>query len=75
MPHVRHVKSACACNAQDRSIGCVIWCIGGNLPAANFIRLPQLRGRSLGLTGRILYLQVAGAAAPALSHPRLDVRE
>lgn len=43
---------------QDRGIGRVIWQIGGNVPAANFIRLPQLHSASLGLTGRILYLQV-----------------
>jgi hypothetical protein len=40
----------------------VIWRIRGNVPAANFIRLPQLRGCSLNLTGHILYLQVADAA-------------
>lgn len=43
---------------QDRSICRVIWRIGGNVPAANFIRLPQLHGSSLNLTGHILYLQV-----------------
>ncbi len=43
---------------QDRNVGRVIWQIGGNVPAANYIHLPQTRGASLGLTGRFLYLQV-----------------
>lgn len=47
-----------SCFMQDRTIGRVIWQIGGNVPVANFIRLPQSHASSLGLTGRFLYLQV-----------------
>jgi hypothetical protein len=65
MPNV-HSDMVCTC-PQDRSICRVIWRIGGNLPAANFIRLPQLHGSSLNLTGHILYLQVRCLCSPAVS--------
>ena len=71
LPHVCHGRR-CAC-PQDRSIGRVIWRISGNVPAANFIRLPQLHNSSLGLTGRILYLQVENRTVCLSLQCELDV--
>ena len=42
----------------DRALGRTIWRAAGNVPAANFVRLPRGRSASLGLTGRFAYVQV-----------------
>jgi hypothetical protein len=41
-----------------RGIGRKAILINGNVPAANFLRLPKVGKSSLGLTGRFLYAQV-----------------
>ena len=39
-------------------IGKKVLRIAGNVPAANFLQLPKVKGQTLGLTGRFLYLEV-----------------
>ncbi len=43
---------------QDRVIGKKVFKIRGTISAGNFMQLPKKRNRSLGLTGRYVYIQV-----------------
>ena len=43
---------------QDRLIGKKVFKIRGTIPAGNYMQLPKKRSRTLGLTGRFVYIQV-----------------
>ena len=45
-------------NALDKVIGKKVVRIAGNVQAANFLQMPKVKGQTLGLTGRFLYLQM-----------------
>ena len=52
------IKEGDVKSEMDRTIGRRVIKISGKIPAVNFLQVPGVKGRALGLTGRYLYLQI-----------------
>ncbi|QDZ18050.1 WD repeat domain-containing protein [Chloropicon primus] len=52
------IKEGDVKSEMDRSIGRRVIRVAGKIPAVNFLQVPGVKGRSLGLTGRYLYMQI-----------------
>lgn len=52
------IKEGDVKSEMDRTIGRRVIRVAGKIPAVNFLQVPGVKGRALGLTGRYLYLQI-----------------